>query len=306
MSPLRTFNSSKPNATSTSRAPRRPEHAVVRVVAVLLLGTLLAGCADGDFNFSQTLDTGFKKLLSTRRSPQQQMILAVSSQDPDVRRDAIAEVSDSKKCDSEWAIKGYVAIACLDSNEQPRCIAIRALARTGDPRATETLLKILNHTDHPTHEVWPPTPLVRWDAAEGLATLSESGHVPEAQQSQVCDVLMQRLNIDTDRHARIAAARGLGEYPTPKVVKALVNGLRDDDFAVVHQCETSLVKLTGCTHHADVLAWERWLEESGDQLFAHAGEVPESRRPPYETRWQKFTYETKDLVRWLWPGTKEE
>jgi hypothetical protein len=40
-------------------------------------------------------------------------------------------------------------------------VALRALARTGDPRAVETALKILNYQSYPPQEVWPPVPLVR-------------------------------------------------------------------------------------------------------------------------------------------------
>lgn len=301
-----------PNGTSTSRAcPTRctePHQDRARGVVLLPLLTiaitLLGGCAEGSFD--ATLDSGFKRIFSTRRTPQQHMLVAVSSNDPDARRDAVTKVADSKKYDQEWAIKGFIAIALLESDAQTRCVAIRALARTGDPRATETALQILNYRDQPPQKIRPPVALCRGDAAEALGTLSEHGQIPEQQRPAVLKALLDRLRLDSDRHVRIAAARGLAYCPEPAAVEALIDGLRDADFAVVHQCEESLVRLTGYTHDCSVLAWEQWLAAHRDDLFASAGRVPESRQPPYHTRWGKFSYESKEFFRWLWPGRKEE
>ncbi len=256
-------------------------------------------------NLDASLDAAVKKIFAGRRSPQQHMVLAVSSEDPDVRRDAVTEIADSKKYDQEWAIKGFVAIALLEDNAQTRCVAIRALARTGDPRAVDTMLKILHAHEHPK-EVFPPDALARWDATKALADLSARDLVPEEHKTAVHETLLDRLRLDSDRHVRLAAARGLGCYPSLASVEVLIMGLRDEDFAVAHQCETSLVKLTGHTHDANALAWEEWVAQNRDELFADAGHVPPSRMPPYSNRWEKFSYETKDLIRWLWPGEKEE
>lgn len=276
----------------------------VRITTTLLLaaGGLLAGCGAG--GFETKLDEGFQRVFQPRRTPQQYMLVAVSSEDPDLRRDAVARISKSKHYDREWAIKGFVAIALLESEPQTRCVAIRALARTGDPRATETALKILNYERYPPQEVWPPVAVVRWDATQALAELSARGEVPEGSREDVFRTLLDRLRNDSDRHARIVAARGLAHYPDERTVSALIEGLRDADFAVIHQCEESLVKLTGRTHDGDALAWEDWLEANGESVFAHAGEIPESRRPPYRNRWEKAAYDTQDLLRWLWPGPK--
>jgi HEAT repeat protein len=273
------------------------------LVAVLLL---VAGCQDQGPKIESRLDEGFKKLFTPRKTPQQYMLVAVSSEDPDARRDAVAQVSASKLYDREWAIKGFIAIALLESEPQTRCVAIRALARTGDPRATETALKILNYRDYPPEEVWPPVGLCRWDATAALADLSANHKVPDEYVEQVYKTLLDRLRNDGERHAQIAAARGLACYPREETVKALIEGLRHEDFAVAHQCEEALVQLTGQTHDANVLAWEEWLAANHDSLFAHAGEIPASRQPPYRNAWQKSWYDTVELIRWLWPGSKEE
>jgi HEAT repeat protein len=267
---------------------------------------VMTGCQDGGPKIEARLNEGFKNLFAPRKTPQQYMLVAVSSEDADARRDAVVQIAKSKQYNREWAIKGFVAIALLESEPQTRCVAMRALARTGDPRAVETALKILNYRDYPPQEVWPPVALCRWDATLALADVSAAGKIPEEQHPAVYKTLLDRLRKDEDRHTRIAAARGLAYWPEEETVKALIGGLRDEDFAVAHQCEESLVHLTGQTHDANVLAWEEWLAAHADSLFEHAGEIPESRRLPYRNRWEKSWYDTVELVRWLWPGSKEE
>jgi HEAT repeat protein len=269
-----------------------------------LAAVLLAGC--NNQTFETKLDTGFKNLFASRKTPQQYMLVAVSSEDPDARRDAVVQVSKSKLYDREWAIKGFVAIALLESEPQTRCVAIRALARTGDPRAVETALKILDYNNYPPQEVWPPVALCRWDATIALGNLSAAGKIPDEYRAPVYKALLDRLRTDGERHARIAAARALAYYPDEETVQALIEGLRDEDFAVAHQCEDSLVLLTGRTHEANALAWEEWLAANRGEIFAHAGEVPQSRQLPYHNNWEKRWYDTKELILWLWPGSKEE
>ena len=137
------------------------------------------------------------------------------------RRDAVAEISKSKDYDREWAIKGFVAIALLESDEQTRCVAIRALARTGDPRATETTLTILNVDEYKPEEVWPPTALVRWDACVALADLSAAGQVPAEQRERVRETLMatERVYLMYEGKIRIEGqAAELAEDPEAREI----------------------------------------------------------------------------------------
>jgi hypothetical protein len=274
-------------------------------VIVLLAAVVLcaAGCSEGQLDTK--LDRFVQKVFEPRRTPQQYMLVAVSDADPDLRRKAVANVAESKQSDSGWAIKGFVAIALLESDSQARCVAIRALGQTGDRRAVETMLKLLDYRNQPPQEVRPPDALCRWDATDALADLTAEGAVPEDLRAAVRDMLLDRLRGDSERHVRIAAARGLGCY-VEQCVRALIVGLRDEDFAVAHQCEESLVRLTGRTHGCSALEWNEWFEASREDLFAHAGEVPESRRPEYTNRLDKFGHDTKQLFRWLFPGKKEE
>lgn len=271
------------------------------VCAVVLL--LASGC--GEAEFDARLDTAVKKIFKPRRTPQQFMIIAVSDADPDARRHAVGKVAKSKKHDQEWAIKGFIAIALLESDPQTRCVAVRALGRTGDPRAVETCLKILNHRKHPPAEVRPPNDLCRWDATSALAALAV-GQVPEAWRDEVLETFLERLRGDPDRHVRIAAARGLRSFFAPDALRVLIEGLRDEDFAVVHECEFSLAWLTGVTHDCDPYRWEQWLEANQEDAFAGSGVLPESRRPPYKSRWGEFKHQTRQSFRWIFPGSKEK
>lgn len=273
---------------------------------LILAGLLAAACALAGGCSATQLNSVVVKLFEPKRSAQQHMVVAFASEDPDLRRAALAKVAKSKQHDRDWAIKGYVAVALFDTDAQARCVALRALARTGDRRATETALKVLNHRAYPPAEVRPPGALCRGDAAKALADLSAAGHVPEELGEPVRAALVERLRSDSDRHARIAAARGLGFWPDEEAVRVLIEGLNDGDFAVVHECEESLVRLTGHTHNCNALAWEDWFAANEPGLFARAGQVPESRRPPYRNRFEKIGYDFKRFVRWLVPEGREK
>lgn len=267
-----------------------------------VLLALVGGCSEG--GFEATLDVSVKKLLTPKRTPQQNMVIAVSDADPDLRRAAVTEVAESKAYDQEWAIKGFIAIALLESDPQARCVAIRGLGRSGDPRAAETCLKILNHRRHPAEQVRPPDDLCRWDATAALAELS-AGPLEDELREQALETFLDRLRSDPDRHVRMTAARGLQHVPDITAVRGLIAGLRDEDFAVAHECERSLAWLTGVTHDCDPYLWEQWLEVHQEDLFAQGGELPDSRKPPYEGRWDKFGYKTKQFFQWVFPGRKE-
>lgn len=288
------YNSLNLSAIST-RSPR-----LVAAILVLPLVAGLSGCGGGP-----SLDAAFKKIFEPRRTPQQYMILAVSDADPDVRRSAVAKIATSKEKNRDWAVRGYIAIALLEDDPQARCVAIRALAATRDARAAETLLKLLNYKDHPPAEVRPPDDSTRWDAVIALADLSD-GAVPEESRDLARNTFIAHLKSDPDRLVRGAAARGLGWYPGEDVLTTLIEGLRDEDYSVVHECESSLVKLTGVTNYASYAGWKNWAENHANAPFADAGAIPPSRRRPYSTRWGKFTYDTRQTLRyWFLPDKKE-
>jgi HEAT repeat protein len=285
------------------RDPKRECGVCIRtVLACCALLVAASGCSQGTAGAS--LDAAVKKLFTPKRSPQQYMLIAVSDPDPDVRRSAVAKVAESGERDQEWAIKGYIAIALLESNPHVRCAAVRALGCTQDARAAETCLKILNHRDYPPDQVYPPDDLCRWDATAVLGTLAAEPLSDELRGAAL-KTLLDRLRNDPGRNVRTAAADGLRHFTEPEALRGLIAGLRDPDFAVVHECEQSLAWLTGVTHDCDAYLWEQWLAAHPDDAFARGGQLPESRQPPYEGRWGKLMYDTKQFFEWAFPGRKE-
>lgn len=289
--------------SSTSHRPRRT--AASRLLSPVMLGVFVgglfllnSGCSDAQ------IDASFQKIIKPRRSPQQWMIIAVTDDDPDHRREATAKVAESKKFDQEWAIKGFMTIALLESDPQTRCVAVRALGQTDDRRAAETCLKILNFEKHPPAEVRPPDDICRWDATEVLANHAERS-IPDDLRDEMLETFLDRLSGDPSRFARLAAARGLKNFQNLKSIYGLIDGLRDEDFAVAYECEDSLAWLTGVTHECDPFRWEQWVEEHQSDAFANAGTLPEGRKPPYSGRWGKAAYETKQWMRIIVPASKE-
>lgn len=295
------MSSLHPSITShPRRPPQRAElYAVAALAVVLASGWACMGCGD------PRVDAAVRELFEPQRPAQESLRLALVELDPDVRRGAVARVAGSGDCTRDWAVRGFAAIALMDSDSQARCVAIRGLARGGDATALETLLKILNFSDYPPQEVSPPDNSTRWDAVEALAQLSQRGRITPEQSERVVATLLDRLVNDSSRDVRIAAARGLGCYPQEPVVEALIQTLREEDFGLVHACESALARLTGVTHDCDAYAWRQWLEANRPALFAQAGRLPESRRPKYTNALEKFFYEAGDLMRWLFPGAKE-
>lgn len=270
------------------------------LLCLLLLAAALTGCNDSQMN------NFVVELFEPKRTPEQQMVAAFAAEDPDIRRAALAKVAESKKSGADWAIDGYATIALLDNDPQARCVALRALGRNAPLRALEVTLKVLNHRDYPPSEVFPPDELTRWDATEVLANIATAGLVPEESAGRAQATLIARLRDDRNREVRIAAARGLQVFAQLETVRALIDGLADEEFAVVHRCEESLVALTGVTHHCDALAWEEWYTAHQANLFANRGEMPASRRLPYDNRFKKAAYDFRQFMDWLIPGKKEE
>lgn len=277
----------------------RNHYACTGWALVLIAGAAVCGCSNA------SLDAAVKKIIQPRMSPQQYLLVAVSDPDPDIRRNAVAKVAESEAIDSDWAIDGFVAIATLETDEQARCVAVRALGKTSNPRAVETCLMILNYEEYPPEKIRPPGALCRWDATAALGDLARRGVVPDAQRTKVRDTLLTRLKDDPDAHVRYVAADGLAFFQDTEALEGLIAGLKDADFAVVHACEMSLVALTGETHDCDAYAWQRWYDQHKSNPFAKAGYIPESRRQPYEGKFGRAWYNSKQVFQWMFPGRKQ-
>lgn len=275
---------------------------VRRLFVLAGVGVILAGCTDTNPGWRM------RRVFKPIRSPQESMRVALQSTDPDERREAVAEVADSRSFGAPWAIEGFAAIAQLESDASARCIAIRALARTGSPKAAQTMIDLLAARPPPDAPltIRPADDLTRGDATLALAELSTHAAADAPWRAAAQALFLDQLRSDRNRAVRIAAARGLGEYRDAPVVAALINALRDRDFAVVHAAEASLVRLTGETHQCDPTRWQAWANAHQDRLFEGAGRIPESRRPPYDNRFEQAGYEVKQWFGSVFPSAKGE
>ncbi|GAF88097.1 unnamed protein product, partial [marine sediment metagenome] len=113
-----------------------------------------------------------------------------------------------------------------------------------------------------------------------LSSLCSWSLVPDEQLSQLKQTLLTLLRDDRNRNVRLEAARGLACFDRdPQVFNALIAALEDPDFGVVYQAEQSLISLTGMTFEHDPAAWVVWRDKQ-DDVFAHAGQVPDSFQHP--------------------------
>jgi HEAT repeat protein len=269
---------------------------LVLLAALLVFGS--GGCTDVQ------LDAGVKSLFN-RRSPGQELFVALQEDDADRRREAVRAIARSDVVAQQWAVKAFDTIARTDPDPQVRCAAIRALGRTGDPGAVEPLLMILNWQEHPDRVPYPPDGEVRWDATAVLANLAGWALAAEQDQPGARSTFARLLKEDENRNVRLEAARGLGCLDADRsTLDVLVGGLSDRDFGVVYECEQSLIKLTGMTFEYDPQAWTDWLSSTSDP-FALAGQTPTTLMPERQTWWQRGVQGVRRTII-AWQGERKE
>jgi len=266
------------------------------LVPVFVLGQ--AGCTDAQ------LDAGVKSLFN-RRSPGQELFVALQEDDPDRRRQAVRAIAKGDVVAQQWAVKAFETIARTDPDPQVRCAAIRALGRSGDAGAVGPLLMILNWREHPSRVPYPPDEEVRWDATAVLANLAGWGLMADQDQPQVRGTFTRLLQEDEDRNVRLEAARGLGCLGADRTtLDVLVAALSDRDFGVVYESEQSLIKLTGMTFDYDPQAWTDWLGKTPDP-FALAGHTPTALMPERLSWWQRGVQGVRRTII-AWQGERKE
>ncbi len=220
-----------------------------------------------------------------RKTVKDYMLVALESDNADIRREALTKVAKSRAITDDWAIRGLDAIARTDKASQVRCVALRTLSRADDARAVSVSLQVLNHEKH-ADSVRAPDDDVRWECLLILERNCTHGTVAEKEREAVRDTFIQHVTHSKHRDARVTSARGLRHFLDRPALDALIEALKDRDFGVVYQAERSLAMLTGTTHNHDPDAWKQWLSETADP-FADAGMIPETLDPPKKTWWQK-------------------
>jgi hypothetical protein len=153
----------------------------------------------------------------------------------------------------------------LDNIDDPdagvRVVATRAVANHGGPEHVPLLVERL--TD--------PDTLVRVEAARGLQRLHNPiAALPLVNALREPDPRTPSALGEESPDVRSEAAHALGQYPTPRVVQALITALGDSKLSVNSNALRSLRTLTGQDFGLDPLAWLQWLDTTPD-LFAAGG-----------------------------------
>lgn len=213
-------------------------------------------------------DDGYLRLTTVNAG--QQAANAISSDNPDERREAVVWLCQPERSASDAVVKLLAAIVEQDPDPTVRSAAARALGLSPNLDAIEPLIVATNDRSE----------FVRLDAVRGLAG-KHSDNVKRA--------LLLRLTKDSDPQVRAAAAKGLAGYHEQRVLESLINALRDPDFAVVFMAEQSLTRMTGHGCDRDPEAWTRWaagLGPDGDP-FARAGQTPANMPGPDDRPWHQ-------------------
>lgn len=265
------------------------------VIAATLLPpavTASAGCNTNQADVDARVNAFVQDML-IKRTPQQRAIEALQADNPDDRRKQFEKIVGEQVASAEWAVKLFASVARTDRDAQVRCIAIKGLRQAGDERVVEPLLMILNHREFP-EKVVPPQPEVRWEATEAIQHMSELDAIPKERREWAQRTLVRLVTEDPDRNVRIWAARGLGNYPHPDVLTALIRALEvnANDFGVRYEAENSLERLTGRRNNYDPDAWREWLAKNPDPFVKPDAEDVEelgTGQPPPVPREQDNT-----------------
>ncbi len=208
------------------------------------------------------------------KSAQFWLDLALEGETPDDRRDGINGLSRSSDGDAEWAVKVYDTVARTDTDAMVRCAALNAMSDRADGTMVSTVLKILKSREARFEDVRPASGPVRWEAAKLLLDIVHGMMYEPDMRDEIVSTLLECLAKDRDRNVRLTAIDALGYFAQEPVPTALIDVMEsEEDYAMQHAAELSLMALTGKTFHHNAKAWRRWLN-SVDDPFAHMGEIP--------------------------------
>jgi len=212
---------------------------------------MLGGCESG--NPLDALADTF-----TPESPSEKARDFFNIYDADKRRDAVASFSGAPYGGEAPYLRAY-RLLVDDPDATVRAAAIRALGIHGAPEDVQAIVRRSRDRQH----------FVRWEVAKALQKL----HNPIAIAP-----LIDMMNDDESTDVRMAAARGLGQYPRREVFDALVGALDDPDYGVIKAAHHSLVLVTGYDFGDDPSMWLIYARRNPNEVTAHHKEY----------KWQPF------------------
>lgn len=200
-------------------------------------------------------------------SPTQAALWAID-RDPDLRRQGTLLLANATFGGAPPYVALYRDYVIADPDPLVRAVAIRALAKHGEPEDAKLIAVHLDDESGP----------VRWEAARGLQRL----HDPEVTG----DLLETLRDPGEGVSIRASAATALGQYPGDAVLQGLVAALSDPSLTVNLAAAGALETLTdrafGDEERLDPRTWLDWYASAGADAFtgARAYRYPVYRREP--------------------------
>ncbi len=251
--------------------PRRLRRSAGATFLAVVIGGLLFPLAEG----CNSHRSNNWVLIPRKKSTSEFADMALESKDADTRRRGVEGLAASPDASLDWAVKVFDTIARTDSDPMVRSAALRALEKTAGAEQLRTAITVLtSNVGKGSKDVRPAPPRVRWSAARLLLAFMDERILDADQRKTTLDVVLQHLKVEDDRTVRLSLIDTLAYFSDQQSVKALIDQLDDEDYAIQHAAELALVSLTGVTHHHDSAAWRQWLNDTPDP-FAQAGQIPE-------------------------------
>jgi len=227
--------------------------------------------------------------LTLRRPPPEQwLVTALKSSDPDVRREAVAKVIESEILTDGLTVSTLKLVATTDESALTRATAVHGLGLVHREEVIDALIDTIDD----------PDPRVRAEACWAITQCRND--LPTLKQAEtVRDVLINHLRDDRNVDVKIHAATALGYFQEDRLcLRELILALAEDDFAVRYHAEASLIRLTGKTFNGDSEAWLDWMEKTTDP-FKDAGKVPDPLARKAAARKKRWWKSPKELFkRW--------
>lgn len=242
-----------------------------RVVCCLLPAAccLLMGCQGGPAAlYDEFTSRDFKfKSLYTRTDP---LVVLRDSNDGDKRAKALRSLQEpaqrgGSQQEQDVIVKILMTAASNERHPLCRLAAIQTLAKFKDPRAVQGLTEAFYNANSFTPEM---ATIIRCQAITALGQTGNPAAVellvrvvrePEAEGTDL--ERQQALDV------RVAAARALGNFNTPRAIEALEWVLKTEkDVALRDRAEDSLAALTGRKRSALTALFDGGVKQAGYRM----------------------------------------
>jgi len=214
---------------------------------VCVSGACAAGCSNSSKKW--TLQNWFRSL--RRPSPSEQVAMAFDPDDADRRREGIVLLSRHDWGLQEPHLKGYAKLLAMDDDASVRCVAARALGKSGSVKYLPNLIAALEDESPP----------VRWDAAVAIGRVLPNCLSSPDKTVPAIKPLRRHAMSDSSLNVRVSCIETLRYLRKREVLETLLRCFVDPNFTVRHQAHESLVYLAGCDLGLEVEDWEPILEK---------------------------------------------